>query len=215
MTNGHGNQTTAQSRQLAPDQDADRRQVARQPERQDVRDDQPGDRGGDRPGRRGGCRRHRSGRQGRSQGVRLGPLAQDGRPRPRAADVQAGRPDRVAHRRAGRARNPRQRQADQREPPRRLAAGDRLPPLLRRLGRQDPRPDDPDPRPVLLLHPARAGGRRRADHPVELPDAHGRLEVGPGAGGRLHRRASSRPSRPRSRACAWASWRWRPASPRA
>ena len=34
---------------------------------------------------------------------------------------------------------------------------DRLPPLLRRLGRQDPRPDDPDPGQLLLLHPARAG----------------------------------------------------------
>ena len=40
-----------------------------------------------------------------------------------------------------------------------------------------------------LLHPARAGRRRRADHPLELPDADGRLEVGPGAGRRLHRRA--------------------------
>ena len=39
----------------------------------------------------------------------------------------------------------------------RPAAGHRLPPLLRRLGRQDPRPDDPDPRQLLLLHPARAG----------------------------------------------------------
>ena len=32
-------------------------------------------------------------------------------------------------------------------------------------------------------------GRRRADHPLEFPDADGRLEVGPGAGGRLHGRA--------------------------
>ena len=28
---------------------------------------------------------------------------------------------------------------------------------------------DADPRPLLLLHQARAGRRRRADHPVELP----------------------------------------------
>ncbi len=117
-----------------------------------------------------------------------GPLAQDGRPRSRPADEPARRPDRGAHRRAGRARDPRQRQADQREPQRRPPAGDRLLPLLRRLGRQDPRPDHPDPGQLLLLHPARAGRRRRADHPLELPDADGRLEVGPGARRGLHRR---------------------------
>ena len=71
---------------------------------------------------------------------------------------------------------------------RRPAADDRLPPLLRRLGRQDPRPDDPRPRQLLLLHPARAGRRRRADHPLELPDADGGLEMGPGPGRRLHDR---------------------------
>ena len=120
-----------------------------------------------------------------------GPLAQDGRPRPRPAHEQARRPDREEHRRAGRARDARQRQADQREPQRRPAAGDRLLPLLRRLGRQDPRPDDPDPGQLLLLHPARAGRRRRADHPLELPAADGGLEVGPGAGRRLHDRAEA------------------------
>ena len=41
---------------------------------------QPGDRGGDRPGGRGGRRRHRPGRQGRPQGVRLRPLAEDWTP---------------------------------------------------------------------------------------------------------------------------------------
>ena len=70
----------------------------------------------------------------------------------------------------------------------RPAAGDRLPPLLRRLGRQDSRPDDSRPRQLLLLHAARAGRRRRADHSLELPDADGRLEVGPGPGRRLHDR---------------------------
>ena len=71
---------------------------------------------------------------------------------------------------------------------RRPAAGDRLPALLRRLGRQDPRPDDSGPRQLFHLHAARAGGRGRADHPLELPDADGRLEVGPGPGRRLHDR---------------------------
>ena len=116
-------------------------------------------------GRRG---RHRPGREGRAQGVRLGPVAEDGRARPRPADEQAGRPDRGTHRRAGRARDARQRQADQREPQRRPAPGHRLPALLRRLGRQDPRSDDPDPGQLLLLHPARAGRRGRPDHPLEL-----------------------------------------------
>ena len=120
-----------------------------------------------------------------------GPWREDGRPRPRPADEQARRPDREEHRRAGRARDARQRQADPREPQRRPAAGDRLLPLLRRLGRQDPRPDDPDPRQLLLLHQARAGRRRRADHPLELPAADGRLEVGPGPGRRLHGRAQA------------------------
>ena len=60
----------------------------------------------------------------------------------------------AAHRRAGRARNARQRQADQREPDRRPAAGDRLPPLLRGLGRQDPRSDDPDSRAITSATPS-------------------------------------------------------------
>ena len=93
------------------------------------------------------------------------------------------------HRRTGRARDARQRQADPRAPRRRPAAGDRLLPLLRRLGRQDPRPDDPRPRQLLLLHPARAGRRGRADHPLELPAADGR----PGSG--------ARPWPPAARSC--------------
>ena len=39
-------------------------------------------------------------------------------------------------------------------------------------------------RQLPLLHPARAGRRRRADHPVELPAADGRVETGPGTGHR-------------------------------
>ena len=71
---------------------------------------------------------------------------------------------------------------------RRPAADDRLPPLLRRLRRQDPRPDDSRPRQLLHATRARAGRRRRADHSLELPDADGGLEVGPGPGRRLHDR---------------------------
>ena len=40
---------------------------------------------------------------------------------------------------------------------------------------------------VPRLHPARAGRRRRADHPVELPAADGRLEDRAGLGDRHHR----------------------------
>ena len=52
---------------------------------------------------------------------------------------------------------------------------------------------------LLLLHQARAGGRRRADHPLELPDADGRLEVGPRAGRRLHGRDEARRADPADR----------------
>ena len=50
------------------------------------------------------------------------------------------------------------------------------------------RPHDSGPRRLLHLHAARAGGRGGPDHSVELPGADGRVEVGPGAGGRLHDR---------------------------
>ena len=42
-----------------------------------------------------------------------------------------------------------------------------------------------------LLHPQGARGRGRADHPVELPAADGRLEGGARARGRLHDRAEA------------------------
>ena len=44
-------------------------------------------------------------------------------------------------------------------------------------------------------------GRRRPDHPVELPAADGDLEARSGAGGRQLRSSSSPPSRPRRRSC--------------
>ena len=98
---------------------------------------------------------------------------------------------------------------------RRPAAGDRLPPLLRRLGRQDPRPDDSRPRQLLLLHAARAGRRRRADHSLELPDADGGLEVGPGPGRRLHDRDEAGRADAADLPADGASWRRRPAFPTA
>ena len=110
-----------------------------------------------------------------------GPWSQDGRPRPRPADEQAGRPDRGRSRRAGRARNARQRQAD----PRSSQAAD-LPLAIDCLRYYAGWADKihgqtiPDPRQLLLLHAARAGGRGRADHSLEFPDADGR----PGSGAR-------------------------------
>ena len=80
---------------------------------------------------------------------------------------------------------------------RRPAADDQVLPLLRRLGRQDPRQDDPDRRHLLLLHAARAGRRRRPDHPVELPAADAGVEVGPGPGDAATPSCSSPPSRRR------------------
>ena len=45
---------------------------------------------------------------------------------------------------------------------------------------------------VPCLHPQGAGGRRRADHSVELPVADGGLEARTGAGGRRDRGAQAR-----------------------
>ena len=44
----------------------------------------------------------------------------------------------------------------------------------------------------FTLHAQRAGRRGGASHPLELPDADGGLEVGAGAGGRLHHRHETR-----------------------
>ncbi len=66
-----------------------------------------------------------------------------------------------------------------------------------------------------LLHAARAGRRVRADHPLELPAADGRLEARPGARRRLHDRAQARRADAAERAARSASSRSRSASRRA
>ena len=66
---------------------------------------------------------------------------------------------------------------------------------------------------VPRLHAARAGRRRRPDHPVELPAADGGVEARPGAGGRRAPWCSSPPSRRRCRRCASASSCRRPGCP--
>ena len=88
---------------------------------------------------------------------------------------------------------------------RRPAADHRLLPLLRRLGRQDPGQDHPGQRRLLLLHAARAGRRRRADHPVELPAADAGVEVGPALACRQHGRPEAGRADAADRACASAS----------
>ena len=62
---------------------------------------------------------------------------------------------------------------------------------------------DPDPGELLLLHEARASRRRRADHPLELPDADDRLEVGAGPRRRLHDRPQARRTDPALGPPAW------------
>ena len=93
------------------------------------------DRGSSRRQRRG-CRRSS---QKRANSVRVGTLAQDGRPRSGPPHEQAGRPDGEESRRARRSGNSRQRQTHQRRESRGSAIGDRLPAILRRLGRQTDR----------------------------------------------------------------------------
>src|SRR5213080_4440810 len=112
--------------------------------------------------------------------------------RARALPVEGRRSDRGARGRAGAARDPGQRQAIHGEPPRRHPGRGRDLPLLRRLGEQDLRRDEPLGRDLLQLHPPRAGGRVRADHPVELSAPHGGVEARAGARLRQHQRAEAR-----------------------
>ena len=72
------------------------------------------------------------------------------------------------------------------------AADHRMLPLLRGLGGQDSGQDDPDRGRLFLLHTARAGGRRGADHPLEFPAADAGVEAGACAGNRQHGRDEAR-----------------------
>ena len=80
-----------------------------------------------------------------------------------------------------------ERQAGARDARRRHPAGDRPLPLLRRRGPRRGGPDLRDRRADLRLPLPRAARRRRADHPVQLPDADGGVEDRARAGRRqLH-----------------------------
>ena len=63
--------------------------------------------------------------------------------------------------------------------------------ILRRPGHQGDGAREPGAGQCAEPVAARAGGRRRPDHPLELSAADGRLEAGAGAGRRLHLRAEA------------------------
>ena len=115
----------------------------------------------------------------------------------RAADPQQDRrPHRGQPRVARAGRGVGQRQADPRDAGRRHAVGRRPLPLFR--GRH-PRAGGfavPDRRGHRRLPLPRAARRRRADHPVELPDPDGHLEAGAGAGRGQRRGAQARRADP-------------------
>ena len=139
-----------------------------------------GDRGAARRGAGGRRRGHRPRRARRAARLRERTVAAHDAVGARPLHLEARRPDRAAQRGVRAARDARQRQAARGRARRRRAARRRPLPLLRRLGDQDRRRDHPglDPRPAhARLHAARAGRRRRPDHPVELPAADGGVEA--------------------------------------
>ena len=156
-----------------------RRQMAGPGERPLFRRPQPGRRqesvrdralGRRRRRTRTGCRACRTRRLGPHRARRARPPAAEDR-----------RPHRRKPRTARLCRDARQRQADPRDARRRRAAGRRSFPLLRRLhprrGRRARRTRQRHRR----LSLQGADGRRRPDHPVELPAADGGVEAGAGA----------------------------------
>ena len=127
-----------------------------------------------------------------------GPWGRHDAVRARADHLADRRPHPRARRRTRPARIAGQRQALPGGARGRRPAGRRPVPLHGRLGHQDRGQLDQHlgavhaRRELPLLHAARAGRRRRADHPVELPAADGRLEARPGADHGQHRGAQAR-----------------------
>ena len=165
--------------------------------------------GGHRAGRRGRQGRHRSRRRGGAPRLRERPLAPHAARRAGAADLAARRPARAARRRVRRARVARQRQAGHAAPAMPTSHGSID--MFRYMAGWATKIDGET---IPVSHrpgnwssptPARAGRRRRPDHPLELPAADGGLEAGAGARRPAARSCSSRPSRRRSPRCASAS----------
>ena len=163
-----------------------RRTVDRCGVRQDVRDPEPGYRGNPRQRSRGRRRRHQPSRQRRPQGIRERSVEPHDTLGTRPAHLEDRRPHSRECRGARPAGVARQRQAGRRRARRGRAAGGGPVPLHGRLGHQDRGQHDRHlgavhaGRQLPLLHAARAGWRRRPDHPVELPAADGRVEARPG-----------------------------------
>ena len=163
-----------------------RREVGGQRLGRDDRSREPGRRHGDRPhpGERQGRRGSSRGR--RRHGVR--DVAAHDAPGPEPAPAQAGRRDRGPGRGVRPARIEERGQARRRGDRRDPGRGGQ-PALLR--GRRAPHGRQGGQRVhgrLHVAHPARAGGRRRVDRAVELPDHDGRLEDRSGPGGGQHGR---------------------------
>ena len=143
--------------------------------------------------------RHREGARRRAR--RRARLGQDLGRRARGDPEQDRRPHRGEPRVDRARRVVGQRQADPRNPERRHPAGRRPLPLLRRMHPRAGGLAVGDRRRHRRLPLPRAARRRRADHPVELPDPDGAsgswLRRWPPA----TRSCSSPPSRPRPRSC--------------
>ena len=152
---------------------------------QDDRGRQSGDRGGHRDRRLGRAGRRRRGRRGGARGVRRA-VGQAVGARARPAGLEARRAADGARRRDRAARDAAQRQADLRVAADRDSGGRRMLPVLRRLGRQDSRRDDPGQGQLPHLHAARAGRRRRGDRAVEFSAAADGVEGRAGARLRQH-----------------------------
>ena len=153
----------------------------------------PATRRGHRP--RSGRRQSRYRRGGRRgpPGLRDRSLVAHLAGRSLAPGLAARRSPRAARRRIRRARSARQRQAGDECAPRRRARLDQHVPLHGRLVDAPQRRNDSgvEPRQLARLHIARAGRRRRPDHPVEFPADDGGLEARAGARRRLHDRAQA------------------------
>ena len=155
-----------------------RRQVGRAERGKYFDDDQPEHRAGPRRGRRGKRAGRRRRREGGARGVRQ-VLVEDARRRPCKIHLSDRTRDPGEGARARHRRVDGRRQADQGVARRRRPARGGALLLSRGLGRQ-----------ARLRVPGRrvaAARRRRADHPVELPAAHGGVEDRAGARLRQHR----------------------------
>ena len=107
--------------------------------------------------------------------------------------VARRRPHRPARRRARRARDARPGPADRHRAPCERRGRGRALPLLRRLGHEDRRRDQPALLPGdVQLHAARARRRMRPDHSLELPADDRGLEARPRARVRQHLRRQAR-----------------------